>query len=233
MGYDDLTIVLPTLNEEENIGKIIEALVRAYRGISIIVADDGSSDSTKSVVKKLSSKNRRIVFLDRKMSKTKGLTASAIEGIEKSKTKYVIVMDADLQHPISAISQMKEKLEAGNDIVVAVREDVKDWELYRKMISRALIYLGYSLLVVRGKEVCSDIFSGYFGVKRNFFVKVQSSNRRRFVGEGYKILFDLLKCLDSRSVSIAEVPYTFNSRKAGRSKAGTKQFVALLKSFFS
>ncbi|MEM3554870.1 MAG: glycosyltransferase, partial [Candidatus Micrarchaeaceae archaeon] len=218
--------------EEATIGLLIRYLIREYRGIRIIVVDDGSKDGTKKIVNRFS--KRSVEFFDRHAAHLKrGLTFSIIDGILRAKTKYVIVMDADLQHPPGKIKAIAKCLENGYGLAVATRRTVKGWQLHRKLISKILIYAGYFILSIRGKSKCGDIFSGYFGVKRSMFSYIYKKNKARFVGEGYKALFDLLKCIDKGSIKICDVPYAFGLRKAGGSKAGLKQGLALIKSFFS
>ncbi|MGC8710153.1 MAG: glycosyltransferase [Candidatus Micrarchaeia archaeon] len=230
MDYKDITVVLPTLNEKKTIGKLISAILNRYKGINIIVVDDSSTDGTIAVVNGIMSRDKHVRLLERKGKKA-GLTAAIIDGIMMCRTRYVIVMDADMQHPYQEIINIKKKFEQGYELVVAVRESVKNWEFYRKLISRSLIYLGYTVLLANGKARCSDIFSGYFGIKRDLFEKVFEANRGRFVMEGYKVLFDTLKCIDHKSVRIGEVPYHFHIREYGESKAGVKVGIALFKSF--
>ncbi|MDE1768153.1 MAG: glycosyltransferase [Candidatus Micrarchaeota archaeon] len=231
--YGDFTIVLPTLNEGKNIGMLVSRLLGEYKGIKVIVVDDGSKDNTKEEVNSISRRNRNVRFIDRSSRKEKGLTASAAEGILSSKTKFAIVMDADLQHPTSAIGKMASELSHGSHLVVAVRADVHGWELYRKIISKTLIVIGYAALFLRRRARCKDIFSGFFGVEKSLFSKVYNANRGRFVSSGYKILYDFLKCVNSSGIGIAEVPYSFGLRKYGTSKAGFKQGLLLFKSFLT
>jgi len=231
-SFEEITVVLPTLNEKETIGKLINAILKNYHKIKIIVADDSSTDGTIGIVERISSKNRNVKLLERR-GKKKGLTASVIDGILASNTKYVIVMDADMQHPFEVIKEIKKKFDEGYNLVVATRASVKNWALYRKIISRLLIYIGYLVLYLEGSVRCGDIFSGYFGIKKELFENVYKANKKRFVGEGYKVLFDFLKCIKSKDARIAEVPYVFHVRSAGSSKAGVKQGIALFKSFFS
>ncbi len=234
MDYKDFTVVLPTLNEEETIGIIIRNLIKAYRGISVIVVDDGSKDGTKEKVMEIANGNRGVRFFDRaKSHRERGLTASAVDGILESRTKFVIVMDADLQHPIDVIKFMAPKLEKGKDLVVAIRADVKGWELHRKMISMVLIVIGYAILVMTGRSKCDDIFSGFFGVNRSLFAKTYNANRDRFVLGGYKILYDFLKCTKNGDILVDQIPYSFGLRQHGTSKAGFRQGMLLFKSFFS
>jgi len=231
-SFEEITVVLPTLNEKETIEKLINAILKNYPKIKIIVADDNSTDGTIGIVKRISSKDRNVKLLERKGRK-RGLTASVIDGISASKTKYVVVMDADMQHPFEVIKEIKKKFDEGYNLVVATRASVKNWALHRKIISRLLICVGYLVLYLEGSARCGDIFSGYFGVKKELFENVYKANEKRFVGEGYKVLFDLLKCINSKDAKIAEVPYVFHVRSFGSSKAGVKQGIALFKSFFS
>ena len=232
MRYDDTTIVLPTYNEEKNIGELVKSLSSALPKVRILVVDDGSRDKTQQIVRGMAKKNSRVSYFNRSaLHRPRGLTHSIVDGILMSKTENVIVMDADFQHPINKVPEIKKRLDRADELVVAVRVDVPGWELHRRIISRSLIYVGYGILVARGRTRSGDIFSGYFGVKRKFFDKIYQANKGRFVGEGYKVLFDLLKCLKDGSVRVGEVPYVFNVRKAGESKASIKQGIALFKSF--
>ena len=232
--YKDFSIVIPTLNEEENIKVLISKIAKSFKGAEIIIVDDGSSDRTKEMVKASAQRYRGVRLIDRSLKKQKrGLTASVIEGFMNSRRRFVIVIDADLQHPPERIKEIAMRLESGKDLVVAVRESVVGWSLYRKVISKGLMKIGEFTLLVENKSTCSDIFSGFFGIDRKLFVNVLRKNKRRFVGDGYKVLFDFLKCIEKDSLKIAEVPYRFNPREKGKSKAGLGQGIALLRSFLT
>ena len=231
-NYRDFTIILPTLNEGRTIGRVLDYILRNYESARIIVADEGSSDGTRETVKRFVSKNRNVTLFDRSLKGLRpGLTASVLDAIELSRTRFVIVLDADMQHPPGKIRKVAKGLEEGNTLVVATRARVTEWDFYRKAISRSLMCIGRLVLFVGHKETCSDIFSGFFGVERKFFVGVLKRNRGRFVEEGYKVLFDLLKCVDRGTIRISEAPFVFRIRKFGSSKAGFAQGMALLKSY--
>jgi len=231
-GYSDFTVILPTLNEEDTIGKMLDYVLENYKGARIIVADDGSRDGTLGVVETFEKKSKDVTLLNRaSKGLVKGLTASVTDATKLSRTKFVIVIDADMQHPIDRIKDVAEKLVAGDELVVAVRAEITNWSLYRRAISRVFMYVGESVLWIEKKETCGDIFSGFFGVERELFVRVFDDNRKRFVGEGYKVLFDFLKCVDKGKLRIGEVPFTFKVRAFGFSKAGFRQGMALFKSF--
>ena len=232
--YDEFTVVIPTLNEKRTIGEMIHYLLRNYRGCKVLVEDDGSTDGTKMIVRQISKSNRNVGLIDRRaLGPEKGLTFSIVDGIRRCRTKYAIVIDADMQHPPGKIQDVAARLRRGDELVVANRAKVTDWAPYRKIISRIFMYTGKIILFITAKETCVDIFSGFFGVKRDVFVSVYEKNRHRFVGEGYKALFDFLKCVERGTLRTSNVPFTFHIREFGASKASVKQGVALFKSFFS
>ncbi|MDE1822774.1 MAG: glycosyltransferase [Candidatus Micrarchaeota archaeon] len=234
MRYNDLTIVLPTLNEEANVGSLIEELSDSYNGVRIIVVDDGSTDGTRRVVDAMARMYKTVSLFDRRNAALgKGLTASVIDGIRRSKTDYVLVMDADFQHPYRHVGELYRKIRGNCDLAVAVRRKVEDWPVDRRIVSKLMIFFGYFVLFITGKELCNDIFSGYFCIRKKKFIETYEQSRRRFVLKGYKVLFDFLKCTKRDSLRIAEVPYTFTSRKHGESKVGISHGLHLIKSFFS
>lgn len=234
MRYKEFTVVLPTLNEGKNVAELVSRLKERYSGISVIVADDGSNDNTREEAVRMDRKYGNVKVIDRKkLGRDRGLTASVIDGIRESKTKYVIIMDADLQHPYQIVGKIAERLVEGDKVAVGIRAEVENWPFYRKFVSKSLIIIGYAVLLVRGSQSCGDIFSGFFGVDREFFMNIYSRNRGRFVGRGFKVLFDLLKCVRRNSIQVSDVPYVFRNRKFGESKAGAKQVLDLLRSFAS
>ena len=231
-AYSDCTLILPTLNEGATIGRIIKFTFRNYPGISVIVVDDGSTDSTKEEVGSLASAHRKLLFIDRKAAgRAPGLTGSMIDGMLASHTKFVIFMDADLQHPPGKIRDIVKSLKAGYDLAVGCREKVRGWPLYRMLISKAMINTGYLVLRIRRRQACGDIFSGFFGAKRSVLYGMYKKEGGRFVVSGYKYLFDTLKCVQPGSLKISNIPYTFEGRKFGKSKASAKQVLALIRSF--
>ncbi|MCK5025908.1 MAG: glycosyltransferase, partial [Nanoarchaeota archaeon] len=119
----DITLILPTLNEEQNIKDVLDIVNNLYPGISIIVADDASADKTQDIV--MDYRNGDVTLLDRSSEKEKGLTGSVLDAVRLVTTKYIIIMDADLQHPPEKIKQIAELLKH-YDMVIGVREKVEN-----------------------------------------------------------------------------------------------------------
>lgn len=232
MEYSKITVIVPTINEERNIGKLISRLESLYPGVHIIVSDDGSSDNTKNVVLHAIKRYHGIKFLDRSKCEVHGLTASVVDAIGYVKTAYVIVMDGDLQHPPELINAIYGKLLEGSDVVIGVRRRIKRWGLQRRIISKCINLFAIIVFKIRGKPIASDMMSGFFGVKSNLFKSIVKHSRKGFVMEGYKVLLDLLRMLPYRSkYRISEMPYdTFHERIYGKSKFKLKHMVNTLKS---
>lgn len=231
--YDDVTIILPTLNEEKNILKMLSYLRTNYKNSTIIVADDGSQDGTKDAV--MSFKDSSTIFLDRGNMYIHGLTASVLDAIDIAKTKYVIVLDADGQHPPNKIGEVVNMLRFGSKLVVASRVDVeKKWGLFRKVLSSIGASLGKLSLLARGKNYISyDILSGFLGFQRNYWNESLGgkSKRKQFRLKGYKILFDFLKTLSSQ-IEIEKVYYILKIRREERSKINFRIYAEFLKACF-
>jgi len=224
--YSNLTIIVPTLNEEKNIPELLKKL-KAYPKATIIVVDDGSSDSTVKVAR---AGGARVI--DRSAKKVKGITASILEGIEHTKTKYFIVMDSDLQHPPKKVGELYRLLLEGNHLVVAWRESVPGWALHRQAISLGADLLGKTRLGLGGHPMPKDILSGFFGGETKLVLESIRKNPQRFVGEGYKVLFDLIKGMERSEVIIGEQGYVFGMRGGGSSKIGSKHIIYYLYSVF-
>lgn len=228
MRYSSLTMVLPTLNEAENISQLLDSVISGHSGINILVVDDSSSDSTIKIAK---SKNYgKLVVIER--AGPRGLTASIIEGIAAARTPFIIVMDSDFQHPPEKIREIFSLLEDGSDLVVACRREVRGWPIHRKVISNGAGFLANLRLLAFGCPRASDVLSGYFGARRNWVADSIHRNPKRFETSGYKFLFDLLKGEKSGRLSISETPYVFNGRKRGKSKIGLGHILRFFRSLF-
>ncbi len=119
----ELSIVLPAYNEEavlpatlKDVAAAVGPLVRSWE---LVCVDDGSTDSTAAVLAQAAAKDSRIrpVYLSRNFGKEGAMCA----GIAAASGEGVLLMDADLQHPVSVISTMLEKWRAGYDIVEGVK----------------------------------------------------------------------------------------------------------------
>lgn len=143
---NSISVIVPTLNESENIRKLVEeidfALKKSYE---IIFIDDHSTDGTVDEIILLCKKYPIKVELKKG---ERGKTFSLSQGFKVAKNDYFVMIDADLQYPPSAIPKMLEKLvETDSDIVVAKRKEYKA-SIQRKLqtkITRSLIDVLWNL----------------------------------------------------------------------------------------
>src|SRR5579863_1449381 len=136
----ELAIIIPTLNEHDNIEPILDRLSRALAGISweVIFVDDDSSDGTAYLARQIAQSRSNVRVIQR--IGRRGLSSACIEGMLATSAPYLAVMDGDLQHDESLLTQMLAQLKAGNlDIVVASRNveggSVGEFARHRVMIS--------------------------------------------------------------------------------------------------
>jgi dolichol-phosphate mannosyltransferase len=209
-----LSIVLPTYNEKENVLVVVAALDRALAGIEweAIFVDDHSPDRTADFVRDLANSNRKIRVIER--IGRRGLSSACIEGIMSSAAPYIAVMDADLQHDETILPKMLDRIRKdGLDLVVGSRNLSSGGmgEFSRRRVWLSDMGNRISQLVCHCD--ISDAMSGFFIVDRNFFNQIAD----RLTGSGFKILVDMLASSE-RAVHVAEIPYHFRRRERGESK---------------
>ena len=210
----ELSVVVPTFNERENIPRLLNRLEQALNGISyeVIIVDDDSPDGTSEAVREIAVRERR-VRLVRRVGR-RGLASACLEGMLSSSAPYIAVMDGDLQHDESVLPRMLDLARASGLDVVAASRHIEGGSTGSFPKQRArLSNLGLTLSRLILHSEISDPMSGFFLVDRRFLDAVVY----RISGVGFKILVDLLA--SSRGpVKLAEVPYTFRARESGESK---------------
>ena len=231
LSSNNLTVIIPTLNEEKNINNMISELIKLYPGVSVIVADDGSTDQTREIVEQFHVNNELIRFLDRKHEEVKGLTISLIDALKITETQFFIVIDCDFQHPPEKIGEGLNLLVNGKQLVIGSRESVEGWSLSRKIISWGAATLGKTSLWLRRRQRPKDIVSGFFGGETNAILSIIQEHPKTISPRGYKLLFDILKVLP-REIQIGEFMYSFKTRQAGESKIGFKHILVYFRSLF-
>jgi len=220
----ELAVVIPVLNEADNVAPLVERLTRALAGIrwEAIFVDDDSPDGTADVVRALARLQGNLRCVQR--LGRRGLSSACIEGILSSAAPYIAVMDGDLQHDESLLPRMRDTLkqapgkqapgkQEGADVVIASRyvgsgssEGLSD---RRKRLSLFGARLASRLV----KAEVADSVSGFFMLRRELLDEVAP----RLSGIGTKILIDILASAP-RPLRIVELPYRFRARHRGQSK---------------
>lgn len=217
-----ISVIVPTYNERENIGELIERLESLKLNLEIIIVDDNSPDNTAEEAVKLANKYNNIKVLKRPGKL--GLGSAIADGMKIASGDYIAIMDADLQHPPEKLLEIYKTLESGTDIVIASRYvkggNIKGWSLYRRIVSRGATLLAH-LLLPETKAV-KDPLSGFFAFKKS------SVNNFTPSTHGYKVLLELLHQIRNNNIKITEIPFTFNTRKRGESKLGSREMLRYL-----
>ena len=134
-----LSVVAPVYNEQELIEEFYARVSSALAGFNfeLVLVDDGSSDGTDAILRRLASSDPRVhvVYLSRNFGHQTALTA----GLDHARGDAVVMLDADLQDPPELIPTMLDHWRAGCDVVYAVREH-REGESYFKLATARWFY---------------------------------------------------------------------------------------------
>jgi dolichol-phosphate mannosyltransferase len=206
-----LSVVLATLNERQNLPEVVERIRHQdLPPCEIIVVDDGSTDGTREYLRELvrTDPGIRLLFHDGKQTTLR----AQCQGIDATLGQFVVVMDADLQHPPELLGPMLARLQSDSWLVVASRYaqggSAGPRTVFRWTVSRSAEWLA-KFLIPPARRI-SDPVSGFFGFRRELWVPLNPLYR------GYKLLLFLLVMAGGRPIS--EVGYRFTPRTEGKSK---------------
>ncbi len=230
---DDLTVVIPTRNERDNMMPLLHALREALDGMSaeILFVDD-SDDDTPEVIKDASVAMETSLFhvhVEHRqpgIARAGGLATAVVAGLNRAQAAYVAVLDADLQHPPEQLRVLYDQAVAQDaDLVVASRYIQGGSYGGLAGVGRRWISVGLkwtAKLLFPGQLLrLSDPLGGFFLLRRSLLAEVSLRPI------GYKILLELL--LRCPWQHVLEVPYHFQARAAGQSKATMQQGVLALR----
>ena len=179
----ELTVVVPTLNERDNIGTLVDLLDTALDTVSweVIFVDDDSADGTAERVRELGRRDRRVRCLQR--LGRRGLATACIEGALAASAPYIAVMDADMQHDEKLLPQMLAILKGEPvDLVVGSRYvaggGIGGLDAARANISAFATRLSRII----SKAEIADPMSGFFMLRRGAL----EGALRRLSGQGFE-----------------------------------------------
>jgi len=217
----NLSIIIPTYNEKENIriliDKIEQELLKNNIEGEIIIIDDNSEDGTGMIVEGAKKIYDNLIIKHRKGKL--GLSSAVLAGFEIANHEIFCVIDADLSHPVEKIAVMYNLINNENfDLVIGSRYidggKIIGWNLKRKLMSRTATILARPFTKIK------DPMTGFFMIKKKCLTS------KEFNCKGFKILLEILIKADYKNVK--EIPITFINRKKGKSKANPKEIILYL-----
>ncbi|WOH54238.1 glycosyltransferase family 2 protein [Bradyrhizobium sp. sBnM-33] len=213
-GLPELSVVVPTFNERDNVTVLYRRLEATLAGIAweVVFVDDNSPDGTWEVVRGLARKDRRVRCI-RRIGR-RGLSGACIEGILASSAPYAAVIDADLQHDEAQLPKMVALLRSGEaELVVGSRYieggSADSFNKKRAGASQLATEVAKRALKIE----IADPMSGFFMIRRDRFEQLAP----QLSTQGFKILLDIVASAHGKLRTI-EIPYTFGSRQHGESK---------------
>jgi dolichol-phosphate mannosyltransferase len=217
------TVILPTLNENGHIIKLIRAIEQIFINnklqYEILIIDDNSTDGTIDSVRKLLQQNNNVKLFIREGQK-KNLARSINLGIENSKFEKIIWMDADFQHPPEYIQKIIDNYEKTDVIVFSrfLKESIRYFEIEnnkKELNEDQSIFFNKLCRLVFYKDL-TDYTSGYICLTKKIF---DSYKLEGFYGDYFLSL--LVHC-KKKNLSILELPFKERARETGSSKTTLK-----------
>lgn len=212
-----LSVVIPLLNEEENIPhlydelrEVLEPLNQAYE---IIFIDDGSTDSSLKLLRDLQSRDAHVVVVS--FRKNFGQTAAMAAGFDYARGEVIITMDADLQNDPHDIPKLLEEINSGNDVVTGWRYDRKDAFINRRLPS----------------IIANKIISKTTGVNLHDYGCTLKAFRKEVI-KNVKLYGEMHRFIPAiasgMGISFTEVKVNHRARRFGTSKYGISRTIRVV-----
>ncbi len=217
-------VIIPTYNEIENIGKIIDAVMRLSDGFDVLVIDDASPDGTQDAVLSKIEQYPGRVYTETRQGKL-GLGTAYIHGFKWALSRqygYVIEMDADFSHNPDDLPKLYHQCrDHGADIAIGSRYvsgvNVVNWPMRRVLMS----YFASMYVRVITRMPLRDSTAG-FVCYRAEVLRTLNLDNIQFKGYAFQIEMKFKSWF--RKFKIVEVPIVFVNRQLGTSKMNSSIF---------
>jgi glycosyltransferase involved in cell wall biosynthesis len=212
-----LSVVIPVFNEAKNLEPLFGRLIGTLDGLDchyeIIVVDDGSTDGSLTILRRLHEENSQVKVV--RFRRNFGQTAAFAAGFDHARGEIVVTIDADLQNDPADIPRLLDKMAEGYDVVSGWRQDRQDRFLDRKLPSMIANWL---ISVVTGVHLHD------YGCSLKAYHRDVVKNVHLY-GELHRFIPALASWM---GVSVAELPVAHHPRRFGKSKYGLSRTVRVL-----
>jgi dolichol-phosphate mannosyltransferase len=209
-------VIVPTYNERENLGELVDQILNLDIGAHIIVVDDDSPDGTGGLADELAARNERVQVIHRPGKL--GLGTAYIAGFKQALVEgadRVVTMDADFSHSpryIPALVSLTEQYHLGvGSRYVPGGGVTADWGIHRKFLSWGANHFARLMLGLSAR----DCTAGFRCYRREV---LQSVALDRIFSDGYSFLIEMLYKCRRMGYSVGETPIIFENRHFGSSK---------------
>jgi len=232
-GQKELSVIVPTYNETENIRPLAERLFKATKEagltVEMLIVDDESagSEETVKIAKALTGEGLPVRIHCRKKSEGRGLSSAVLLGFNMAKYPVLLCMDADLQHEPESVPAVAQPVMEGTAEFAIGSRHVEgggvgfEWSPLRRAVSFGATLLAWFL------APSTDPMSGFFCVSR----EVLKRGEGKLNPIGFKIGLEIMvRC---RCKPVKDVAITFQERNAGESKLSAKTYKLYLEQLLS
>jgi len=214
---DDLTVVIPVLNERDGLKLVLKELIESgFRVDRIIVVDGGSSDGSWEVAESYGVKVVKQVYPG-------GKAGGVRTGLELAKTGYVVVLDGDYTYPPIHIWDLCRELDKGYDMVIGVRNPEPGAMNFVFKIGNWILTKWFNIIF--GTRL-RDVLSGMYAIK------VEALRETMWEARGFSVESELVSHIASTTGRIGEVEVYYR-RRIGEKKLGllhgTRIFLDMIK----
>ena len=215
---NNIIIVIPTLNEKENIKILFNKLTATNIVFDLLFIDDNSSDGSQEIIKELKKKNQNINYIFR--PKKMGIGSAHKEALVwcyKKNYKTIITMDADGTHDPKYLKFLIKELKNFNIVVTSRflgKNLLEGWPLFRVFLTR-LRYVTISLLL----SIPYDSSGAFRCINCQ---KVALSDLILAKDDGYAYFWESIFILHKKKYRITQIPVQLPYRTIGYSKMTIK-----------
>jgi dolichol-phosphate mannosyltransferase len=220
-----LLVIVPTLNERDNLPELARAILAQPVGAELLVVDDNSPDGTGAVADELAGQDPRVHVLHR--PERLGIGSAYVAGFQRAVRDgfdRVVTMDADWSHDPSYLPALVGPADS-HDLVVGSRYlngiSVVNWSLARLALSSA----GNAYVRTITRLPLRDCTSGFQCIRTAALQRIGLEHIRT---NGYSFLVEVKYRLRRRGCSMTEIPIVFTQRRHGRTKMTREQIMLSL-----
>lgn len=219
-----IALIIPTLNELENIEKLVTEIKSNLKDVSIFIVDDSNDNSLGEHINK---KKIQAHYFHRKNSSGRG--SAIMFGLKKCLEidgfDIFIEMDADFSHdPKELPRNINYFLENNLDLLIASRylkkSKIVNWSLSRRIFSKLANFLAKNLLSIK----LSDFTNGFRIYSKRSAEKITKVCGN--IGDGFIILSEIIVVLNNNNFKIGEIETYFLNRERGKSSVNFKLIIA-------